>query len=308
MQKKKSAGLFVATIAIAAKSSKLLSIFKLFKVAKPLVMFVSMSISAIAYAFWLGPYLALLFVLLLLIHEMGHVVAMKLRGLDTPTPVFIPFLGTAVFAPKFKDRETEAYVGFGGPLLGTIGSLVVFGLWFLIPENVWWAPIVFIGSYLGVYLNLFNLIPVSPLDGGRVTQAAGEWFKYIGLFALAGFSAWIAQPVILYVWILVLFDLDLIPAKLRAVLVSVLWVTMATLMSMGFGAQPYWANIIDCVLTAVFVGMAIARAFKVVEDVEEDTRPGLSIRERLRWLCYYVGLAAFLVALIILQAQYLPKH
>src|SRR5437868_2979104 len=114
--------------AIAAKSSKLLQLLKLLKVAKPLLMFVSLSISTVAYAFMMGPWLAILFIALLLIHEMGHVIAMRLQGLPTATPVFIPFLGAAVFAPAFKTRSEEAFVGYGGPLLGSIAALMVFCL------------------------------------------------------------------------------------------------------------------------------------------------------------------------------------
>ncbi len=121
-ENKAKSSLGIVLLAMLAKSAKLLKLLKLLKVAKPFVLLVSMSISAIAYAFLLGPWLSILFVALLLVHEMGHVIAMKLKGYDTPTPVFIPFLGAAIFAPKFEDRDTEAFVGYGGPLLGTMGG------------------------------------------------------------------------------------------------------------------------------------------------------------------------------------------
>lgn len=308
MSEKKGSAFTVVLFALLAKSAKLLKLVKLFKVAKPLVLFISMSISAIAYAFMLGPWLAILFVLLLLLHEMGHVVAMRLRGFDTPTPVFIPFLGAAIFAPKFKDRESEAFVGYGGPLLGSLASVAVFGLWFLFPKHTPLSAILMVGSYLGVYLNLFNLLPISPLDGGRVTQAAGRWFKYVGLIALAVFSAFFRQPVILYIWILVLFDLDMIPVRLRAVLVTSCWIAMVTLMSLGYGDQPVWVNILDCVLTILFVVVSIYRAFKVVEDVEPDERPDLPAEQKVRWFLYYLALAAFLIGMLVVQVQYLPQH
>lgn len=297
-------GLVAKGFALLAKSAKLL---KLFKVAKPMLMVVSMSISAIAYAFWFGPWLAILFVGLLLIHEMGHVVAMRMRGYNTPTPVFIPFLGAAIFAPKDMDRDTEAFVGFGGPLLGTIGALATFVVWFLLPDkNEPIAMIILVGSYLGLFLNLFNLIPISPLDGGRVTQAAGAWFKYCGLLALAAFSAWFREPVILYVWILVLYDFHVIPVRLRAVAVSTAWVAMASLMYLGYSDQPFWVDIMDCVITAVLVAIAVGRSFDKVEDVESDTRPELTVEQRIKWFGRYAGLTAFLAIVVVFEHGLLP--
>lgn len=271
-----------------------------------MVLLISMSISAIAYSFMLGPWLAILFILLLLIHEMGHVAAMKLKGFDTPTPVFIPFLGAAVFAPKFGDRDTEAFIGYGGPLLGTLASLAVFGLWFLVPKETDLAHVILVGAYLGTYLNLFNLIPISPLDGGRVTQAAGRWFKYIGLIALAIFSVLFRQPVILYIWILVLFDLTMIPVRLRAVMVTVCWISMAVLMWMGYGDQPVWVNILDCVLMLFFVIASIYRAMGHIEDESPDERPDLSASQRTMWVGCYLGLAVVLTLMLVAQAKYLP--
>ena len=293
--------------ALLLKGAKLLKFVKLLKVASPAVLFLSMSISVIAYAFWMGPWLAIVFVVLLLIHEMGHVVAMRLKGFDTPTPVFIPFLGAAIFAPKFKDRDSEAYVGYGGPLLGTIGSIAAFGLYFTIPKDSTWSPVMLVGSYLGVFLNLFNLLPISPLDGGRVTQAAGRWFKYVGLIALALFTAYFRQPVILYVWILVLFDLDMVPVRLRAVLITVLWITMATLMYLGYGDQPVFVNIFDCVITLLFVFGSIARAVTLDEDPEKDTRPELTGAQRVRWFIVYAALIGVLFVTILVQTPHLNE-
>jgi len=310
MSGKKDSGLVMIIFAIMAKSTKLLKVFKLFKVAKPMVMFFSMSVSAIAYAFWLGPWLAIIFIALLLIHEMGHVVAMRIKGYDTPTPVFIPFLGAAIFAPKEMDRNTEAFIGFGGPLLGSIGSLAVFLLWALSlksNQNDPFAAVVLVGSYLGMYINLFNLIPISPLDGGRVTQAAGAWFKYLGLLGLLAFSLWFRQPVILYVWIIVLLDLYFIPLRMRAILISGAWVSMVVLMSLGYGDQPFWINVVDCIITFVFVIMAVTRAYSR-EDVVPDTRPELSVKQRIRWFSAYAGLAAALTALVIFQSRFLPHN
>lgn len=302
--KKGSLGLLV----ILGKSSKLLKVLKFFKVAKPLVLLISMSLSAIAYAFLLGPWLAILLVLLILIHEMGHVVAMKIKGFDTPTPIFIPFLGAAIFAPKFKDRDTEAYVGYGGPFLGTIGTLLLFVAWFFIPENTAMSHIVIVACYLGTYLNLFNLLPISPLDGGRITQAVGPWFKYIGFIMLLAFSLLIRQPVILYIWVIVLYEFESMPLKLRGMLTASCWIAMAALMSLGYGEQPTWLNIFDCVLTFPFMYAAVRGAIQNEDTVDKDDRPALASGDRSRWLFLYFVISLVLVSLIFIQFPLLPKR
>lgn len=306
-EKKRGSTWFIMLLAILAKSAKLAKLAKFFKVAKPLVLLVSMSISAVAYAFLLGPWLSVLFVVLLLVHEMGHVVAMRMKGFDTPTPVFIPFLGAAIFAPKFEERHTEAFVAYGGPLLGTIGTLFVFSLWFITSGDTALAHILLVGSYLGAYLNLFNLLPISPLDGGRITQAAGRWFKYIGLLTLVVLSVTWRQPVILYIWILVLIDLDIVPVRLRAVLVPSCWLAMVSLMALGYGDQPVWLNVVDCVITLPFAAMSVIRAVVKIDDDGPDDRPDLTPRERMGWLALYIGLGIVLAATLAVQFPYLPR-
>ena len=296
------------TVAVLAKGSKLMKVAKLFKVAKPLMMFATMSISAIAYALWLGPWLGIIFTALLLIHEMGHVAAMKMKGFATPTPVFIPFLGAAVFAPKFKDRHEEAFVGYGGPLLGSAAALMLFLVYLMVPRDTDAAAILLAASYLGVFLNLFNLLPISPLDGGRVTQAVGTWFKYIGLLSLAGLSVLLRSPIILYVWVLVVSDLTIIPVRLRAVITTVMAVAMAVLMAMGYSDQPVWVDIIDCLFVATFVAMNIVRAVKPELDEPADVRPNLTAEQRRQWALLYLGLTVLLIITIMVQAQYLPHH
>lgn len=298
----------MALIVILGKSAKLLKVLKAFKIAKPFLTLATMSLSMFAYAFWLGPWFAIAFVLLLFIHEMGHVAAMRLRGLGTPTPVFIPFLGAAIFAPKFENRDDEAFVGYGGPLLGSVAAIAVFGAYLIAPRESDLATILLAASYAGVFLNLFNLLPISPLDGGRVTQAVGTWFKYIGLFLLALFSIALREPVILLIWILVLGEFEIVPLRIRAALTVVLALSMAALMLMGFSTQPFWIDVFDCVIAALFVLLAILKARAPEIADEKDDRPGLTTQQRLRWAGLYGGLTILLVVAIGIQAQYLPHH
>lgn len=304
MTEAKKRSRFAVVLALLAKSAKLL---KLFKVAKPIVLFVSMAISVIAYTFVFGPWLALAFVVLLLLHEMGHVVALRMKGYDTPTPVFIPFIGAAIFAPKFTDRDTEAFVGYGGPVLGTVASIAMFASAFLAPEDSPARQILLVGSFLGTALNLFNLLPISPLDGGRVTQAAGRSFKYVGLFLLAVLSILWRQPVVLYIWVLVLFELTVIPIRIRGWIVALCWTSMAILMSLGYGEQHWIVNVIDCVITFPFAAMSVAQAVanEEIEQVKDD-RPDLTITQRITWFSVWFLLALLLIALAVFQAGMLP--
>lgn len=304
----KKSGISTILLLLLAKSAKLLKLTKLFKVAKPLVLIISMSISTILYTFMMGPWLALLFVFLLLVHEMGHVVAMRIKGFETPTPVFIPFLGAAIFVPKFNNRDEEAFIGYGGPLLGTIGTILVFVIWMLLPDkNTPTAHILLVGSYISTQLNLFNLLPISPLDGGRITQATGKWFKYVGIIALAVFSVFFREPVILYIWILVLFDFSLLPINLRAVLIPCCWLTMSILMSLGYGDQPTIINIFDCVITFPFVFISITKAMDSEIIEETDLRLELPKNQKMKWFILYLGLLFFLSLLLIFQLHLLPK-
>lgn len=177
------------------------------KLGKVLLTGGTMAISVFAYALIYGWPYAVGFVGLIFIHEMGHFIAARQRGLNVGAPTFIPFVGAWVeLKDKPHDVETEAYVGFAGPLLGTLGAL---GCYFLARhyENTLWLAL----SYSGFFLNLFNLIPLSPFDGGRITAVISPKLWLIGVPILIAaflykpspllvFMAVLAVPQILSVW------------------------------------------------------------------------------------------------------------
>src|SRR5258706_3619733 len=121
-----------------------------------------MLLSIWAYSQAWGWQFALGFVLLIFVHECGHLLAAKRLGLNVGAPVFIPFMG-AVIALKEAPRNAwvESQVGIGGPLLGAIGSAICF-LLYPLTGNALFAAL----AYSGFFLNLFNLAPLAPLDGG----------------------------------------------------------------------------------------------------------------------------------------------
>jgi len=143
---------------------------------------------------------ALGFVLLLLVHETGHLIVAKQFGLKVGAPVFIPFMG-AFIALKEAPRNAwmEACVGIGGPLLGSLGALVCNLL-----GEVFAAPIFIALAWFGYFLNLFNLTPVGMLDGGRIVTALSRWLWLPG-FALLLWFGWKYPNFI--IWLIVLLSL-----------------------------------------------------------------------------------------------------
>lgn len=204
-RRKGLAGFLVAVGVLLAKFGKVallgLTKFKgLFSLAKfgqffttGLSMFVSIGFYAML---WTWKF-ALGFVLLLFIHEMGHVLMLRRHGLKASTPVFVPFMGAAVFLREHpQDARTEAEIGIGGPFLGTLGSLGCLGLFFLTGYPLFLAL-----TYVGFLINLFNLVPLTPLDGGRVAAAISPKLWLVGLIALlVAYFKW-HNPIMVFILI-----------------------------------------------------------------------------------------------------------
>ncbi len=139
------------------------------------------------------------FVFLIFVHEMGHVFAAKWLGLPVSAPLFIPFIGAAIVMKENpRDAWTEALMAYGGPLAGCIGSWICWFLALYFGER--WIMAVASLSFL---INLFNMIPVPPLDGGRICAAVSPWFWIIGLVLLGlsvvYFHAWSSIIIIILV-------------------------------------------------------------------------------------------------------------
>ena len=153
----------------------------------------TMLLSLVAYAFVFGWKYAAGFVALLFVHEMGHFLAARQRGLAVGLPTFIPFVGAWVELKDLPhDAETEAWVGLGGPLLGSVGALVVY---FIARESgaTWLLAV----AYAGFFLNLFNLIPISPFDGGRITAVLSPRIWLLGVPILFGPFFWRPSPMLI---------------------------------------------------------------------------------------------------------------
>lgn len=141
----------------------------------------TMILSIWFYAMNWGWWFAVGFVLLIFVHECGHLIVARQFGLKVGAPVFIPFMG-AFIALKDAPRNAwvESCVGIGGPLLGSLGAAGCEGLF-----RVTGQPIFHALAYTGFLLNLFNLLPLGFLDGGRIATALSPWLWVIGLVILA---------------------------------------------------------------------------------------------------------------------------
>jgi Zn-dependent protease len=129
---------------------------------------------------------------MLFIHEMGHYIVIRAKGLPAGLPTFIPLFGAFVTLRQMpKNVRDEAEIGIAGPIAGAFA-----GAAFLVIYAFTRLDVLIPLAYFSFWLNLFNLIPVAPLDGSRVTSAISKWIWPIGLIAL-GAGAWFTQNFIL---------------------------------------------------------------------------------------------------------------
>ena len=187
-----------AIAAIVAALAKLKSILILLPKLKLLTTAGTMLVSIAAYATIWGAQFAAGFVVLLLIHELGHVIALRREGIRASAPMFIPFLGALITSKSLgKNALAEARVGLAGPVLGTIGSAACILIWQATGNDLWRAL-----AFTGFFLNLFNLLPVVPLDGGRAMAAMAPWMWFAGFVGLIALAVIFPNPII---FIIVLF-------------------------------------------------------------------------------------------------------
>jgi Zn-dependent protease len=162
-----------------------------------LSMTISMLLSVAVYAVAFGWQFAIGFVILLLVHELGHVLASRVMGIRTSALLFIPFIGAVVrLASPPASIKSEANIALGGPALGTLSALVCLAVYF------WTDGILMLAlSYTACLINLFNLIPCAPFDGGRVGAAISPYFWRVGSLVLAIVLLFTKNFVILLVFL-----------------------------------------------------------------------------------------------------------
>jgi Zn-dependent protease len=190
--------LSAAGAAIVAVLAKLKAILLLLPKVKLLATAGTMIVSIVAYASIWGFPFAAGFVLLLLVHEMGHVIALRREGIRASAPMFIPFLGAVISARSLGENAlAEARVGLAGPILGSVGAAACIAVWHATGNDMWRAL-----AYTGFFLNLFNLLPVVPLDGGRAMAAMAPWMWLVGFAALLVLAFVFPNPILVIILII----------------------------------------------------------------------------------------------------------
>jgi Zn-dependent protease len=164
---------------------------------------ISMLVSVAAYAWIWGLPFAIGFVLLIFVHELGHVIELRRQGVPASAPLFIPFLGAVIGMKELPDDAwKEARVALAGPILGSVGAAACW-----VAAEVTGSELLMGLAFVGFFLNLFNLIPIVPLDGGRAAGALHPVLWFVGLLMMVGLV--VLNPNPLLVIIVLLGGLDL---------------------------------------------------------------------------------------------------
>src|SRR5215210_4931637 len=155
----------------------------------------SMLVSVAAYALIWGWTFAVGFVALLFVHELGHYIQMRREGIQPSFMLFVPFLGAVVGARSLGGNAlAEARIGLAGPVLGTLGTAALIPVAEAVDSDLLRAL-----AFTGFFLNLFNLVPVLPLDGGRAMAAMAPFMWLLGFAAMVAMVfAW-PNPILFIV-------------------------------------------------------------------------------------------------------------
>lgn len=170
---------------------------------------VSIFVSFGLYAVFFGPWAAAGIIVMIFIHEMGHVIEIRRQGMKATAPLFIPFFGAAIFQRQHANSALhQAQIGIAGPIAGTVAATVAFVLYSATGSQIllYWA-------YLGFFINLFNMIPIGMLDGGWVLSVASKWFQVLGIAALLGAAIFLGFSPFLF--IIAILSIPTIIARFR---------------------------------------------------------------------------------------------
>jgi Zn-dependent protease len=179
-------GALAATGGFFAKFGAVLYKLKIFTVAGSMI--VSIGAYALVGGWWFGVGL----VGLIFVHEMGHVLALRRQGLPASAPLFIPFMGAVIGMRKLPSNAwREAEVALAGPVLGSIGAAALWAA-----GAYYHSRFIIALAFIGFFLNLFNLLPIVPLDGGRAVAALHPAIWLLGLAGLIALEVLSPSPIL----------------------------------------------------------------------------------------------------------------
>jgi Zn-dependent protease len=218
----------------------------LLKIGKLGPTLISMVIAVFFYTIFFGPAFAIGLVLLILIHETGHVLVSKWQGVPMTLPVFLGPFGavTGMKAPP-RDAQQEAVIAIGGPVFGTAAAFLCFAWALAVPDTQRFHFFLLGLAEIGFFINLFNLIPMSPLDGGRVATAISRWMNVVGIAIMAVVAVLFSNPFAFIILIIGVISTvqrfrnakrGLEPASVppaTRLVIGVAWLTMLTICVIG---------------------------------------------------------------------------
>ncbi|MGH7761291.1 MAG: site-2 protease family protein [Candidatus Dormibacteraceae bacterium] len=161
---------------------------------------ISLVISFGGYALFYGPWFAVALLTMIFVHEMGHVLEIRRQGMKATAPIFIPFMGAAIFQRSHPtDALKQAEIGIAGPIAGTIGATAAFALY-----GATHSQLFLLAALIGFYINLFNLIPVWQLDGSWILAPVSKWFQVAGygMIVVAALFLHFVSPLLIIIALL----------------------------------------------------------------------------------------------------------
>jgi Zn-dependent protease len=178
------------------------------------------------------------------VHEMGHMIQLKRYGFRTGAPMFIPGLGALIrMQQNVVNARESADIGLAGPIYGLGAALVSLGLWFATSMPIFAAI-----AGVGAWINLFNLLPIGSLDGGRAMQSMSRVEK-IACAVCVGIAWYLTH---------------------ESMLVLILIVCIGQLFAQKHEAKGYRkAAVIYCLLVFALTGMSLAR--NLAEESKAET-------------------------------------
>jgi Zn-dependent protease len=196
--RKITAPLGAAGLVLVKLGAKLKALLILLPKIKLLTTSGTMLVSVAAYSLIWGWQFAIGFVLLIFVHEMGHVIQLRREGIKASAPMFVPFMGAVIWAKSLgQNALAEARVGLAGPILGSIGAAALIPIASATGNNLFQAL-----AFTGFFLNLFNLLPIVPLDGGRAAAALSPKLWIAGMAGVVAFLIAFPNPIILIIALL----------------------------------------------------------------------------------------------------------
>ena len=171
-------GLLAVVVALVSKGGYLLAlVFKIPAAATLITAAVSFGVYAWAY----GPLVAVALIAMLFVHEMGHVIEIRRQGMHATAPIFVPFLGAAIFQRSHPTSALkQAEIGIAGPIAGTIGATAAFVLYGATHDQIF-----LIAALIGFFINLINMVPIWQLDGAWILAPVSPWLQVAGFAMIA---------------------------------------------------------------------------------------------------------------------------